>query len=71
MTRSSWPKGRTNEILGKVQVISSTTKKILSYQECPLVEVCPLEVLSLAVFNIGVTPDQTTVYVEFYHGLRL
>ena len=23
------------------------------------------------LYNIGITPDQTTVYVEFYHGLRL
>ena len=23
------------------------------------------------IINIGITPDQTTVYAEFYHGLRL
>ena len=24
-----------------------------------------------SIYNIGITPDQTTVYAEFYHGLRL
>ena len=27
--------------------------------------------IAAPLYTIGITPDQTTVYAEFYHGLRL